>query len=409
MALIGEIITKIKVDASQQKKGLSQAKKGYIKFGKVADKVNKGLKAGIVGLTGALLGFSAAMIKSTTDVDNLAKTASKLGIATGELQKLRFQAEQTGVSTKTLDMALQRMVRRVAEASQGTGEAVKALKELGLNAQFLAKQSPDKQFTLISEAMKKVGNQTDKVRLAFKLFDSEGVALVNTLNSNLKESGNLFDKLGISLTQLDTKKVEKFNDTWNQTTTILKGVRDKIWVGLSEALTKVLGRFNDFLKAGGTGKLINGFLGGIDSMIKQFQRVREGIKFMRADFTDLFESMAGSLAKAQMAMSSFIEKTIGLYQRLKISIGDVLETASSVDVKGVFAGKPSEAGKNLFADPLKGLLDPTNVPTGGSQKGELTIKLKADTGLIVDDVIADPKTQAMYQQFLIEETAKLGR
>lgn len=165
-------------------------------------------------------GGLAANIKRTADqLDRLAKTATKLGTTTEELSKLRFAAEQTGVSATTLDAALQRMVRRVGEAAQGTGEAANALKELGVDAQKLALLAPEEQFKLIADAMGDIPNQTDKVRLAFKLFDSGGVALVNTLaagSEGLNAFGRELESLGGVIDSEAAASAEKFNDDLNK-------------------------------------------------------------------------------------------------------------------------------------------------------------------------------------------------
>ena len=75
------------------------------------------------------------MIKSSLSAtDALAKTASKIGTTTDALSKLHHASTLSGVSTDTMNMAMQRFTRRVSEASKGTGEAVGALRELGINA-----------------------------------------------------------------------------------------------------------------------------------------------------------------------------------------------------------------------------------------------------------------------------------
>ena len=78
-------------------------------------------------------------------------------------------------------MAMQRFTRRAAEAAQGTGEAKGAIRELGLDAQKLQKLPLDDQMKVLADAFGNVQNESDKLRIAFKLFDSEGAALVNTL------------------------------------------------------------------------------------------------------------------------------------------------------------------------------------------------------------------------------------
>jgi hypothetical protein len=172
------------------------------------------LKSGLLALGGAAgLGYLIKRSMNTTDA--LGKVASKIGISTEALGGLRYAAEQTGVATDTLDMALQRMVRRISEASIGTGEAVKALKELNIDAKKLSKLSTDEQFNAIADAMAGVTNQSDKVRLAMRLFDSEGVALVNTLKGG-SDVLNAYQKrakeLGMTLNGDLVKGVEQAND-----------------------------------------------------------------------------------------------------------------------------------------------------------------------------------------------------
>jgi len=125
---------------------------------------------------------TAALVRSGLEsVDALAKTSDKLGVTTQALASLRFAAEQTGVETNKFDVALQRFTRRLADAASGTGPAVKAFDALGLSAQQLIKLSPDQALAKVADQMNKVENQSQRVSLAFKLFDSEGVDLVNTL------------------------------------------------------------------------------------------------------------------------------------------------------------------------------------------------------------------------------------
>ena len=192
-----------------------------------------------VAATAATAAIVAGSLKS---IDALAKTSDKLGIAISDLQALRQAAELTGVGTNTLDMSLQRMTRRLSEAAQGTGEAQDALKELNLDALALAKLSPDEQFREIAGAMEQVGSQSDRVRLAFKLFDSEGAALVNTLalgKSGLQEIGDEMDALGASITRVDAAKVEAANDAMLRVATAAGAVSDRLTIELASSITAV--------------------------------------------------------------------------------------------------------------------------------------------------------------------------
>ena len=170
------------------------------------------------GVAGAA-SLTAVYASAAKEADQLAKTADKLGVLPEALSGIQYAGELTGVSINTTNMALQRMTRRVAEAAQGTGEAVGALDELGINAERLAQLSPDQQFKVLADAMKDVSNQGDRVRLAMKLFDSEGVALVNTLklgSEGLSAMQNEAEQLGLTLDRVELAKIEAANDNFHR-------------------------------------------------------------------------------------------------------------------------------------------------------------------------------------------------
>lgn len=182
-------------------------------------------------------------------IDSLAKTSDKLGIATEALGGFQYAAQLNGIAVKTFDMGLQRMTRRVAEAGKGTGEAVKALKELGLNAVNLATLAPEEQFKQIADAMNKVGSQGDRVRLAMKLFDSEGVALVNILrlgSNGLEQMIKEAERLGIALNRIDAAKIEDANNSITAAKGVMTGMVNLLAVQLSPVIAGVA---KDFTKA----------------------------------------------------------------------------------------------------------------------------------------------------------------
>ena len=235
-----------------------------------------------VAATAATAAIVAGSLKS---IDALAKTSDKLGIAISDLQALRQAAELTGVGTNTLDMSLQRMTRRLSEAAQGTGEAQDALKELNLDALALAKVSPDEQFREIAGAMEQVGSQSDRVRLAFKLFDSEGAALVNTLalgKSGLQEIGDEMDALGASITRVDAAKVEDANDAMLRVATAAGAITDRLTIELAPAIEAVANQMvAEFSR--GSSSLGTGMEGAVDVGLNALADFLDGV----ATVTDL--------------------------------------------------------------------------------------------------------------------------
>ncbi len=203
--------------------GMKDASTSVNRFGttvqRTSAKVVKFAKALAIGLAAgaAAAGFAISRMVKTQFalIDAQSKFASRIGISITKLQELQFAAKMSGVETATLNMALQRMTRRLAEAAAGTGESIKAIKELGLDAQALGRMTPDQQLNVLADALRGVTNQADRVRLAFKLFDSEGVALLQMLQGGSAELAKFAaeaQRLGITMSQMDADKVIAASD-----------------------------------------------------------------------------------------------------------------------------------------------------------------------------------------------------
>jgi len=227
----------------------------------------KGLSGGLSGLagrmgiaTGALGAIAAPLAAATAGffaakaavaslgeafqrVDAAAKFADRVGTTSKAIQALGLAAERGGASAGTMETSLQRMTRRVAEAAQGSGEAVNALAELGLEAEALTKLTPDQQMVRIARAMDEVSNQGDRVRLAMKLFDTEGVALLTTLKG-LADTGMepLIDEMTAlgALSREDAAAIESMNDRWTEFNKAIDGVWNQIAAALAPVLEDLL-------------------------------------------------------------------------------------------------------------------------------------------------------------------------
>ena len=196
------------------------------------------LKTGLISLAG-IGGFGLLVKSSLQSIDTLGKTASKLGVTTKELGALRYAAEISGIEIRTVDMATQRFTRRLSEAANGTGEAKNALKELGIDANKLSRLPLQEQMLQLSDAFGNVENSAEQVRLAFKLFDSEGVAFVNILKLGSDELSKLFkeaDDLGVLLSGSAVQGVEKANDAILKLSKLFKGITDQVVAALAPAL-----------------------------------------------------------------------------------------------------------------------------------------------------------------------------
>ncbi|RLB65480.1 MAG: hypothetical protein DRH08_07955 [Deltaproteobacteria bacterium] len=273
MAVIDELFYLIGYKTDKQ--SLNKAKGGFSSLTSAA----AALTAGIVAANAALL----AMTKEAAAYgDSVAKTAAKLGWATKELQGYRHAANLASIETRTFDMASQRMGRRISEAAKGQGEAKDALKELGLSAKELNKLSPDKQINALAKAFAKVTNEQDKVRLAMRMFDSEGVSMVNLLSMGIEGIGAAMkdlDDLGGIMSEEETKNAVTFTDTITRLWSAIKGLSRTIGAQLFLPLSRVVNLFLEWYKLN-KDIITENILGFVDALTTAFGYLWQTISFL---------------------------------------------------------------------------------------------------------------------------------
>jgi phage-related minor tail protein len=376
------------------------------------DKKTKGIQKSFSFVAkSAVASFTAVSVAvgvSTARIDRLVKTSEKLGVSAEFLQKFRFAAEQAGIRTETADMAVQRFTRRLAEADKGTGEAKDALNQLGI-------QLRDNEGTLrpveevlldVADGIKNVTSESEKVRLAFKFFDSEGVALVGTMKGGsavLKEFFNDAESLGAVLTTQSAKGVADFADEMTRLRTLVGGLAANFTASLAPALEEITKNFTAFIQEqvaaqGGFQQfgnfLANEFLGILQTIIAGFTTL--------ANVTiDVLNTIRGAgLALGLIEESEAAKElrkeleNLGTIQQNQLSRGSAFATAQLVlteeekkrreeilkllDLEGNIQklnttdliSKLDEIRQNLKDNPINLFPDPTENGDGGEEKTE---------------------------------------
>lgn len=233
-------------------KPIKKLSAGLAKAGSMAAGLGKTLGKVAIGITATVGALSLVVGRYVEMLDKIGKTSEKLGIDPTFLQKLRFAAEQTGVEVRALDMGLQRFIRRTAEAARGTGEAKGALNDLGIQLVDNEGKMRDVQDVLfdVADAIAATKDSAEQVRLAFKFFDSEGVALVATLkqgSEGLKAFFREAENLGILISSETVKRAEEFADSINRVKKQFTAIGASIVGAFLPALNLLSNKLTSFL------------------------------------------------------------------------------------------------------------------------------------------------------------------
>ncbi len=139
MASLGDLVVNLVADSSRFQKGLKDAE-GYLNaFGAAAAT----FAAGSV--------FSFMQVGSAFD-----DMAQRTGISVEALSALSHAAQMSDTSMESLQSALVKMTKFIENAASGSGEASKALGQLGLSASQLKGMGPEEQFKTIADALNSI-------------------------------------------------------------------------------------------------------------------------------------------------------------------------------------------------------------------------------------------------------------
>lgn len=137
---------------------------------------------------GALIAGAQSAVSS---LDEIGKTADRIGITTDALQELRVVAESAGVTFSETDSALEKFSKGLGEAAMGIGQGRIALERLNLEGADLQAMGLDRALGAVADAMANVTDPTERTALAMQLFGRSGTGMLTLL----REGSDGMDKM----------------------------------------------------------------------------------------------------------------------------------------------------------------------------------------------------------------------
>lgn len=292
-AVIGALRVNLGIDTAQFQDGVKKVGSGLDSISKKAAAFGAAVGAALAGMTGVM---AAAVRGVINEADKLGDVADRLGVSVEALQELRHAADRGGMAVGNFDVAFRRFIRRSAEAAQGTGAAVGAFKELGIqlrDGEGRLKQS-DVLLGEVADALQKVQNPADKLRLAFKMFDTDGAAMVNVLaggSAGLAHFREEARNLGIVLSDDAVRGAQAFKDNLDTIGKAKDGLVTKLTAQLLPALEMLSEQFLDFVNdEAAVTAAADGMAKAFEWIWKMSLRITAGIRGMRAEIAGIAEA-----------------------------------------------------------------------------------------------------------------------
>ncbi|MDF7646842.1 phage tail tape measure protein [Klebsiella variicola] len=186
-----------------------------------------------VGIGAAGLAIVKNTAQQVTEADRWAKS---LKMSTQDLLSWQYAAEQAGLTGDNIADIFKDINDKVGDAVLNkSGEAAQALDTLGLSAEKLSQQSPDKQLLAISSALQKIPSQAGKTNILESLGNdlSKMLPLFDNNNEKLKQFIQLSKEFGIAPPQEDIDNLVKVNQFFQDIETSARGLKMEIASGLA--------------------------------------------------------------------------------------------------------------------------------------------------------------------------------
>ena len=302
---IGGVKVKIGADITGFETGLQKTRKGLNSIGKWAGAAAAAVAVG-----------AAAIVKSQLSVlDSLAKTSDALGIQQEKLQALQHIGQLTGTSNEMVNRSLERMQRNLGMAARMGGASANALEDLGISVDDIIKLKPDEQMEVLAVSLAKVENQALKASIANDIFGRNGTRMLKMLdqlkNEGLDPTVKALDEMGVSLTRIETSKVESFNDAMFKSSQVTEGLANKLTVRLAPILEAVSNLFVDGAKeTQGYGKVIDTVFDSAITIIGVFADSLQGIKIISKGLEIAFRGAGLAIIKIWQGVITVIERTV---------------------------------------------------------------------------------------------------
>jgi cell fate (sporulation/competence/biofilm development) regulator YmcA (YheA/YmcA/DUF963 family) len=219
MTDIGELVVRIKADATQLQQELAKATETTKASASEISGALEGVKGtlesfGIALGVGELVEFAKGALEAA---DNIYIMAQRIGFSGETLSALSIPLQQNGSNIDEFSNSMKFMSRNIETAAQGNQELIQKFDDLGLSVTKLKTLTPEEQFNEIAHALGGVNDQGQLTTDTLALFGRGAAGLIPILKEtggNIQEVIDRQKELGNTLSQEELQKIHEASDAW---------------------------------------------------------------------------------------------------------------------------------------------------------------------------------------------------
>jgi len=176
---------------------------------------------------GLIVGFGAAFLmaqikRAQEFADGIEEMAKQAGLSTGALQELQQVQAQSGGSVQSFNAGMTEFTRIIGDAANGSGQAVDALKRVGITVQDLQKLSMEQLYVKASDALSKYADAGSRASVAQDLFGKSAKNSVNAFSVAADEIDRLRAAAKAAGQVLDESTIKNAKKTKDEMTALAR-------------------------------------------------------------------------------------------------------------------------------------------------------------------------------------------
>lgn len=233
-------------EAGEKTKGWADVMKGSL----LADAVKSGLKKAVDLAKDAAKAMWDMVAGGAAYADDINQMASVTGLSTDKLQEYKYMADLIDVSLDTLTGSMSKMTKSMSNAKDGTGDAAKAWKDLGVSIKDSNGnlRKAEDVFNDTIDALGKIDNETERDAMAMRIFGKSA----QDLNPLIKAGGKEINKLakeahdtGNVLSGSALKAMNKQQDAMDRLGKKAEGLKNRFSAGLAPSIENAANKMGE--------------------------------------------------------------------------------------------------------------------------------------------------------------------
>tara|TARA_R100001440_G_scaffold54846_1_gene74652 strand:+ start:820 stop:2013 length:1194 start_codon:yes stop_codon:yes gene_type:complete len=367
---------KVTMDSSDVSSGLSKMRSNVSSAFGTIKKIGV---AAFGAISAAAAGLAAAAVNASKFARSVEVMSLQTGLSIKEVLALRAALERVGIEGDSTGDFISEFTKRLAEASQGEGEAIKGLEVLKISLEEIEKLSTAEALERVITAIRQVGLGTREANLAMdKLFGGQGmrlVAMASDFRRILQEARQ--DTSGLAAQFGDTEKFAKFERSLIKINALTREAQMRLVNALP------LDKFDEALNS----TKLDGFFNKLEQELSEFAEkpqakltewaTKTGVLIGRG----IVEGIIGFITSGEglkFAVKESLRIPMGLVPGGKLGHEKLFEGVDSFfdkdkTPKVEVEGKGLRFNQKLFDDVMRFISD----PTGSKQNGK-SVSLQQD-------------------------------